>query len=1552
MPLQARVRRAEAPLPHSSLSKMDADQDIEARRRKPTLRARLRSENSIPKSLRLAVLNRLDGQLHTPLGPQAVTAYCRLTSPVRDGFVHALLPDHTPDANQALQALDHRPYRGPLSPPFRCPKSPVVVAEMQLEWLIGMATGLDAYHADLPWLARWGHRLPDLRPHQLAWMLAGALSAGGPRANGLLAIFRDLAEGPGPCGGEDNPWIHACLASSNPQAWELVDPLLSAAKEDSCLRAAILNAAENAHPGAFVHALKGILAADLLCIHWVAVTVDTWLGSISDHTDVPNLRRIVEYAIQATHEPFPDRFRILEVEPIELYLHLWALAIHDVEAAVRACGELIERDDSQIRLVALYLLHQTRWSDSTEILLLALQDKDMRAVHLALESIRIDGKHGQAKQVFDACWGLYNSLGSGPLPKVDPFWLWTHSSFEKQVVVETMLRVAPPERHAAVKPMISEFEPNHRGKALALLAGIEYHDWKNGATEEASPANLPVFLHHLGDASSGVRGVALRCLAATPIQTAEVERWYELLHRKAKDLRVGAIRRLKLLPASDLAQLARRLLGEKQALRREAGLELAQILAQSGHRDSVLQEALAAYTVPAVRKSRDAKPDPIIGAEPPTTENGLGLINPNQRAVWPTPQDRGRAHMTLAAQACVESLAECILRNADTVIERSFGNRRRRAPLLADPHADNIQPTLPPFHLHVDPPPDIPEPPLPNVWQAWSKERPSNTRDDDGLELVRVLLCLHPGQAWHGPSLRKLVSSSPYAMWSEGGSLLLELLPWLIRWSAPKGVLAFALDHLETRISEWDPSYTASLRSPRDPPHRWLGEEHVDAPPWRWALGIRRAHEGLNRIRSVQAHAMDELSARRLYQLSHALWKMDLDAPRLSPSLQSFLSACHAGLFPSEEDAATEFLDLCVGPLGHRLSVLSDASKRTGRAMLEPWPKLRKALGLATDRITELEAARVGGPGPASALTARLFGTGGLSTLSQAMNGLKKQPLSRESFPYRSPSTHQETLSHLILWSEPSQEDRPEDFHTWAKASKQPAKRLIELAVYAPQWADFIEIAMNWPGLGECVWWMHAHTNGESQRPREFQEWRAESIAKRTSLSQEDRDDGAVDVEWFGRAFAKLDANQTKDLLGAAKWASDHSGHTRALLFASAQLGLLDPEKLHERMRTKRHQDSVRAFSLLPLSPCIPPATEIGDRYKELVQFRLESSAQGRMRQAKEKRAVEVAVQNLARTAGYRDPQRLTWTMEHAAVQDLRVRALKVQHGGISVSLELDSCGAPKLAVQCEGKILKSMPRETTKIPKIKALKQRARLLDLQHQRMRQSLEKAMIVRDGFSACEIAGYLSHAMLGPMLASLVFSGESAAGKATRGDDPSQPLVLRDASGRSFTLSSDAKLHIAHPAEPLASGDWPTWKEACSEAEHAQPFQQIFRAQYPWNADERAGAVTTQRMAGQGVKRRQALALLCTQEWMVSRLDGISRNFHEASISAHVECTEPPYSWDSHDSLTLGRVHFRALGDRHPIALEAVPARLFSEVMRDLDMVVRGARIDPDGSNAGY
>ena len=270
----------------------------------------------------------------------------------------------------------------------------------------------------------------------------------------------------------------------------------------------------------------------------------------------------------------------------------------------------------------------------------------------------------------------------------------------------------------------------------------------------------------------------------------------------------------------------------------------------------------------------------------------------------------------------------------------------------------------------------------------------------------------------------------------------------------------------------------------------------------------------------------------------------------------------------------------------------------------------------------------------------------------------------------------------------------------------------------------FVERARRWPQLKEAAWWLHAHTKGTDWSvDAELREaWTAE-VAARTALSAADLVNGAVNVAWFHRVYKGLGPMRWPELDVAARYVSSGVGHTRARLFASAMLGKMKKAELLERIKKSRHADSLRALGLLPLAKGTGRDRDLLDRYRVIQEFVRTSKQFGAMRQASEKRAAAIALDNLAHTAGYVDPIRLEWAMEARAVADLAEGPVSVEADGVTVTLALDEQGRPELTCRRGEKPLKAIPPAVKKHKKVAELVERAADVKRQSSRVRHSLE-------------------------------------------------------------------------------------------------------------------------------------------------------------------------------------------------------------------------------------
>ena len=203
-------------------------------------------------------------------------------------------------------------------------------------------------------------------------------------------------------------------------------------------------------------------------------------------------------------------------------------------------------------------------------------------------------------------------------------------------------------------------------------------------------------------------------------------------------------------------------------------------------------------------------------------------------------------------------------------------------------------------------------------------------------------------------------------------------------------------------------------------------------------------------------------------------------------------------------------------------SDLGNLSSRKGSPYFEKTPGLREIVDNCRKRIIEIELRRGDTETAASTPARALRYSGGQDVLLKLVAALGKDTFAR-GYSYYGQTNRSNVFSYLIRASFPGEADTLESFATAAKAAKISEKRLIETAMYAPQWARHVEATLEWDGFTQAVWWLHAHTKDNSWSvDAEIREaWTAE-IADKTPLSAADLTEGAVDVAWFRRAYEQL----------------------------------------------------------------------------------------------------------------------------------------------------------------------------------------------------------------------------------------------------------------------------------------------------------------------------------------------------------------------------------------------------------------------------------------------
>jgi hypothetical protein len=609
------------------------------------------------------------------------------------------------------------------------------------------------------------------------------------------------------------------------------------------------------------------------------------------------------------------------------------------------------------------------------------------------------------------------------------------------------------------------------------------------------------------------------------------------------------------------------------------------------------------------------------------------------------------------------------------------------------------------------------------------------------------------------------------------------------------------------------------------------------------------------------------------------------------------------------------------------------------------FPFLTALFEKVRERILDIELKRGDTATAATDFAVNLQTIYGARRFVEILSGLGKTSLNKGYYYYygRDDVDKQRSFSRLLKNCFPLETDPQKDFDALVRRAKIGEKKLIEAAVYAPQWQGFVSRHLNWKGLDSAIWWMHAHTKISGYREQSAE---AESeIAKYSAVDLEDFKNGAVDREWFLAAHKALGKARWEIVYDAAKYISEGNGHRRARLYADVISGKTKIKEITQKVKEKRDQDFLRVYGLAPLSKA-NAEKDVLARYEYLQKFKKESRQFGAQKQTSEALAIRIALENLARNAGFSDPVRLTWAMETKQVQRILSAETEVRAGDCVVRLIIDDEGKADIVTFKGEKHLKSIPPKLKKEKAIVELGEHKKTLREQFRRARAGLEEAMIRGDEFTRAELENLFAHPVISKHLKKLVFVAGERHGFYKDGK-------LLAADRTETALAENAQIRIAHPVDLYESGAWSDYQRHCFERELKQPFKQIFRELYLPTADELKERSVSRRYAGHQIQPKQTFALLKTRGWKVDYEEGLQKVFHKEGFTAKMYALADWFSPAEVESPTLETVEFHDLKDYRNIAFETIDARIFSEVMRDLDLVVSVAHaggVDPEASHS--
>ncbi|MBX6368151.1 MAG: DUF4132 domain-containing protein [Rhodospirillales bacterium] len=227
-------------------------------------------------------------------------------------------------------------------------------------------------------------------------------------------------------------------------------------------------------------------------------------------------------------------------------------------------------------------------------------------------------------------------------------------------------------------------------------------------------------------------------------------------------------------------------------------------------------------------------------------------------------------------------------------------------------------------------------------------------------------------------------------------------------------------------------------------------------------------------------------------------------------------------------------------------------------------------------------------------------------------------------------------------------------------------------------------------------------------------------------------------------------------------------------------------------------------------------------------------------------------------------------------------------------------------------------------------------------------------------------FLDHPVVGTIARRLIWNVAGPGGEARSFLWP-DGAPINSRGRRAAGLRDDDIVTLWHPLDARQE-DVALWRAFLMERKLVQPFKQAHREVYPLTDAERAIGLYSNRFAGHILRQHQSVALARRRGWRATlricadvpndqpthvrmRDYGLAAElWTEAAGGIDAEVTDTgAYVFISTDRVRFRRLTTGAEGREElgePVPLEAVPPRLFSEVMRDVDLFIGVASIGND------
>ncbi len=1438
------------------------------------------------------------------------------------------------------------------------------------------------------------------------WSYAGMLAAQIDRGNKkTIQAVKDVLLGDNNTMMISHELIRGIVMSKDEDLYRVLGDFLLAAKLQEGARQAVCETMDAGRPEAFRYLLQVIEDHGLIRYSSVKRAISTWVGIY----DFKSMERMAEKLLKlmgaCLRDPAFAEEQLQGEDAVGICCALWATAFYDVKKASDVVLHLAENGTRHQMMTASYYLNafQNRTLSmraAKKILLTYPEDLELIACYLPyfMGDVYDHFNEIMEHRVSGCSRYWYSpSYDKGQMPKMITVEKLSLNREEAECAYNILKEIQKqlPKKGLVLDPCIFPWHKvtMSRSDAVIRMCLLAWAMQEDGYLDEAAGL-LPVITdgRHLAarvllwrPRTEIRRQILLDCLHSQEENTRNVA--FTLVkgiklqpedYRKIEGnmrYKKGRTETLEILKSQELEALRgsiERLLKEKSEESHMGGLELAQYLKKKKLSEyRLVVPILEAYENPT-EKERILLTE-LVGerseAQDILKKPGYGLYDPEKAWVIPKIQvdtEQASELFVYGEQACIqvlERLDAWIGAHKDLEYEDRWGDEKLLGVVLAPGNSRDGAWNGYPFG---------------DLWEQFYDEEIKDPQLV--MEIYLYLVCYH-GRGDYGKHTniykkvfgKGVLKEAPFKNLVSRGSYPTQVgvvVDLLFRKYVPREMKA-----------HWGLVGTAKLFSVLE----GSVSGYIDrAKPWRTEGQLLMKHGRLPIFDNLIAWLglVDQENFESAFALQFRLRKdgqrfdwLDAEGHRFGKDLLGFsdlIRCCVRGIWDKDQfyKAVFTFYDMgkllsvvtaaaksCLDPAAGKLSMREnyDLFGAPSGEVYRPdgsEPEIRFALELYEEvvpKVLEVELRRGEQATPFSKYVSNICMVQGIPVLIRLLHAIGKDTLDRNGYYYGNGEDRRRVLSCLLMRCYPGKDETAKDLRLALKGTGITKKRLIELAMYAPQWIPLLETYLDLPGLKSGCYYFMAHTS----------EWLDDGtmamVAKYTPLSGEELCGGAFDILWFREAYEQLGEKDFQLLYQAAKYSSSGAAHARAKKYADAALGKTDFETLKTQIDEKRNKDLLMSLPLLPLSEDIEKREkELLARYQYIQNYRKESRQFGAQRRASEGRAADMALQNLSTNAGFSDVTRLLLRMETCLTSSYDKYFEWRPVEDVELRIFVDETGKSSLQCKKDGKVLKSVPAKYKKNETVAEVQSIVKKLKEQYTRTKQMLEQSMEDGTVFTVREILALFENPVVRPLVSPLVYvvSEPEEADRMAGSMGFLSGEGLTDWSGRVVSVLSDTKLRIAHPCDFYQEGHWSEYQKLLFERQLRQPFKQVFRELYvklPEELEKRE----TRLFSGYQIQPKKTVATLRGRRWVADYESGLQKVYYKEDIIVVLAAIADWFSPSDIEAPTLESVVFYDRKDFSQKKISEIPERIYSEVMRDVDLAVSTAYVggvDPESSHS--